>query len=110
MGRHSALVSYLLVVLLAICGRISVPGGNLLGGGGDGSDSNDPRTWRTVITDIPAINIFRSLMLPSKISATSAMKMWPISGAAPRNRLGGYRAEGSIPPDRVRPEGVTTRL
>jgi anaerobic selenocysteine-containing dehydrogenase len=56
MNRHSALVSYLLVVLLAICGRIGVPGGNYLIGGGPGSDPNDPRTWRTMVTDIPAIN------------------------------------------------------
>jgi len=56
MNRHSALVSYLLVVLLAICGRIGVPGGNYLVGGGAGSDPNDPRTWRTMVTDIPAIN------------------------------------------------------
>ncbi len=56
MNRHSALVSYLLVVLLAICGRISVPGGNYLVGGGAGSNPSDPRTWRTLVTDIPAIN------------------------------------------------------
>jgi len=56
MNRHSALVSYLLVILLAICGRIGVPGGNYLVGGGAGSDPNDPRTWRTMATDIPAIN------------------------------------------------------
>ena len=68
MGRHSAFVSYLLVVLLAICGRISVPGGNLLGGGRDESDPNDPRTWRTVITDIPAINgNFPPNVLPEEI-------------------------------------------
>jgi len=68
MGRHSALVSYLLVVLLAICGRISVPGGNLLVGGGPGSDPNDPRTWRTLITDIPAINgMFPPNVLPEEI-------------------------------------------
>ena len=34
MNRHSALVSYLLVVLQALCGRIGVPGGNYLVGGG----------------------------------------------------------------------------
>jgi anaerobic selenocysteine-containing dehydrogenase len=56
MNRHSALVSYLLVVLLAICGRIGVSGANYLVGGGAGSDPSDPRTWRTLITDIPAIN------------------------------------------------------
>ena len=68
MNRHSALVSYLLVALLAICGRISVPGGNLLTGGGAGSDPNDPRTWRTLITGIPAINgMFPPNVLPEEI-------------------------------------------
>jgi len=55
MNRHSALVSYLLVVLLAICGRIGVPGGDYLVGGKMYSDPNDPKTWRTAVTDIPAI-------------------------------------------------------
>lgn len=55
MNRHSALFSYLLVVLLAICGRIGVPGGNYLTGGRLYSDPNDPKTWRTQVTDIPAI-------------------------------------------------------
>ncbi len=68
MNRHSALVSYLLVVLLAICGRISVPGGNYLIGGGPSSDPNDPRTWRTLVTDIPAINgLFPPNVLPEEI-------------------------------------------
>ncbi len=56
MNRHSALVSYLLVVLLSLCGRIGVPGGNYLLGGGSGADPRDPRVWRTLLTDIPAIN------------------------------------------------------
>jgi anaerobic selenocysteine-containing dehydrogenase len=68
MNRHSALVSYLLVVLLAICGRIGVPGGNYLVGGGAGSGQNDPRTWRTLLTDIPAINgMFPPNVLPEEI-------------------------------------------
>jgi len=56
MNRHSALVSYLLVVLMAVCGRIGVPGGNYIVGGGTYSDPNDPKTWRSLATDIPAIN------------------------------------------------------
>ena len=56
MNRHSALVSYLLVVLLALCGRIGRPGGNYLLGEGGGSDPRDPKVWRTLSTDIPAIN------------------------------------------------------
>ncbi|MGA8848741.1 MAG: molybdopterin-dependent oxidoreductase [Dehalococcoidia bacterium] len=68
MNRHSALVSYLLVMLLAICGRIGVPGGNYLVGGGAGSDPSDPRTWRTLITDIPALNgMFPPNVLPEEI-------------------------------------------
>lgn len=54
MNRNSALVSYLIVVLLTLCGRIGVPGGNYLLGGG-GGEANDPRAWRTLRTDIPAI-------------------------------------------------------
>lgn len=73
MNRHSALVSYLLVVLLAICGRIGVPGGNYLIGGGAGSDPNDPRTWRTVITDIPAI----LGMFPPNVMAEEIMNDHP---------------------------------
>ena len=56
MNRHSALVSYLLVVLLAICGRIGMPGGNYLLGDGGGAAPRDPKVWRSLATDIPAIN------------------------------------------------------
>ncbi|MBA3027940.1 MAG: molybdopterin-dependent oxidoreductase [Desulfobacteraceae bacterium] len=55
MNRHSALVSYLLVVLRAICGRIGMPGGSYLPKAGY-RDPRDPRAWRTLLTDIPAIN------------------------------------------------------
>ncbi|MCG6912060.1 MAG: molybdopterin-dependent oxidoreductase [Deltaproteobacteria bacterium] len=55
MNRHSALVSYLLVVLQAVCGRIGVPGGNYLPKV-KYRDPRDPRVWRTPSTDIPAIN------------------------------------------------------
>lgn len=68
MGRHSALNSYLLVVLLAICGRIGVQGGNYLTGGKNYSDPNDPRTWRTQSTGIPAINgMFPPNVMPEEI-------------------------------------------
>jgi anaerobic selenocysteine-containing dehydrogenase len=68
MNRHSALVSYLLVVLLTICGRIGVLGGNYMEGRGTGSDPNDPRVWRTLLTDIPAINgMFPPNVLPEEI-------------------------------------------
>ena len=55
MNRHSALVSYLLVVLQAVCGRIGMPGGTYLPKARP-KDPRDPRVWRTLKTDIPAIN------------------------------------------------------
>jgi len=72
MNRHSTLVSYLLVVLLAICGRICTPGGNYFPGGLMGgrthSDPDDPNTWRTVITDIPAMQgMFPPNVMPEEI-------------------------------------------
>ena len=69
MNRHSALVSYLLVVLLAICGRIGVQGGNYLVGGKMYSDPNDPKTWRTAVTNIPAIGgMFPPNVMPEEIA------------------------------------------
>jgi anaerobic selenocysteine-containing dehydrogenase len=68
MNRHSALVSYLLIVLLTICGRIGMPGGNYMEGRGTGSDPDDPRVWRTISTNIPAINgMFPPNVLPEEI-------------------------------------------
>jgi anaerobic selenocysteine-containing dehydrogenase len=72
MNRHSTLVSYLLVVLQAICGRIGVPGGNYfpsrLAGGMVHSDPDDPNTWRTRVTNIPAIQgIFPPNVMPEEI-------------------------------------------
>ena len=69
MNRHSALVSYLLVVLLAICGRIGVPGGNYLAGGKMYSDPKDPKTWRTAVTNISAIGgMFPPNVMPEEIA------------------------------------------
>ena len=72
MGRHSTLQSYLIVVLLAICGRICTPGGNYFTGRiigeRDHSDPDDPNTWRTVKTDIPAIQAqFPPNVMPEEI-------------------------------------------
>jgi anaerobic selenocysteine-containing dehydrogenase len=54
MNRHSTVVSYLVGILMAICGRIGVPGGNLFPGYlmpmGAHSDERDERTWRTTET------------------------------------------------------------
>lgn len=68
MNRHSGLVSYLLVVLLTICGRIGVRGGNYLAGGKLYSDPDDPGTWKTAMTGIPAIaGMFPPNVMPEEI-------------------------------------------
>lgn len=59
MNRHSAVSSYLAGTLLAICGRTGVRGGNVFHGElmpmGSHSDERNPKTWRTVATNFPAI-------------------------------------------------------
>jgi len=76
MTRHSTLLSYLENVFLAVCGRIGVRGGNIfpvgLRGGGDGRrespDEREARSWRTVVTNYPAItNLYPPNVMPEEI-------------------------------------------
>jgi anaerobic selenocysteine-containing dehydrogenase len=72
MGRHSTATSYLQVILLALCGRIGVPGGNIIPGHlmplGSHSDERDHRTWQTVATGFPAImGVFPPNVMPEEI-------------------------------------------
>jgi anaerobic selenocysteine-containing dehydrogenase len=72
MNRHSTATTYLHVILLAICGRICVPGGNVMPGAmmpiTAHSDERDERTWRTVTTDFPAIaGVFPPNVMPEEI-------------------------------------------
>ena len=72
MNRQSTATSYLELILLAICGRIGVPGGNVIPGHlmplGSHSDERDPRTWRTVATNFPAImGTFPPNVMPEEI-------------------------------------------
>ena len=57
MGRHSTLNSYFVHVLGAVCGIFGVRGGNVIPGMvmpmGFHADERDPKTWRTVATDLP---------------------------------------------------------
>jgi anaerobic selenocysteine-containing dehydrogenase len=74
MNRHSTVTTYLQAILLAICGRICVPGGNVIPGNlmpiASHSDERDPRTWRTVATDFPAITgVFPPNVMPEEILA-----------------------------------------
>ena len=72
MGRHSTTCSYLESILLSICGRIGSPGGNFIPGHllpiGAHSDERDPKTWRTVATNFPAImGTFPPNVMPEEI-------------------------------------------
>lgn len=75
MDRQSTMNSYLEMILMAVCGRIGTPGGNVFPGHmmplGPHSDERDPRTWRTVETDFPAImGYFPPNVLPEEILST----------------------------------------
>lgn len=73
MNRHSSLVSYLMVVLLAVCGRICTPGGNYFRGLIAGKfhptpEPDDPNIWRTLVSDIPEIHsMFPPNVMPEEI-------------------------------------------
>ena len=59
MNRHSTLTSCLYNLLLAVCGRLCVPGGNVIPGKfipiGSHTDERDPKHWHTVSTDFPIL-------------------------------------------------------
>jgi anaerobic selenocysteine-containing dehydrogenase len=72
MNRHSTATTYLLIILLAVCGRICVPGGNVIPGHlmpiGSHTDERSERTWRTVTTDFPALmGTFPPNVMPEEI-------------------------------------------
>ena len=90
MNRHTTLVSWLEVIMSAICGRIGVRGGNMIPGSllarGGHTDERDPRTWRTVATDIPAIaGNFPPNVMPEEIMSDSDERLRAVlvSGANP---------------------------
>ncbi|TGE31643.1 molybdopterin-dependent oxidoreductase [Desulfosporosinus sp. Sb-LF] len=73
MGRHSTLTTYLEIILLAICGRLCVPGGNVIPGClmtmGSHSDERNPKYWRTVATDFPPImGMYPPNVMPEEIN------------------------------------------
>lgn len=72
MNRHSTAASYLHLVLLAVCGRICMPGGNVIPGQimpiGAHTDERDSKTWRTVATGFPALmGVFPPNAMPEEI-------------------------------------------
>jgi anaerobic selenocysteine-containing dehydrogenase len=72
MNRHSAASSYLAAILLAVCGRICVPGGLIFPGHlmptGAHSDERHPTTGRTAATNFfPVAGSFPPNALPEEI-------------------------------------------
>jgi anaerobic selenocysteine-containing dehydrogenase len=73
MGRHSTLNSYFVHILGAVCGIFGVRGGNVIPGMvmpmGYHADERDPKTWRTVTTDLPpvAAGSFPAAAMPEEI-------------------------------------------
>jgi anaerobic selenocysteine-containing dehydrogenase len=62
----------LIVILQSICGRLCVPGGNVINGHmmpiGPNSDERDPKTWRTVATNaFPVCGVFPPNVMPEEI-------------------------------------------
>lgn len=72
MNRHSTLATYLHMLLLAVCGRFCVPGGNVIPGSvvplGGHDDERLEKTWRTLETDFPSImGYFPPNVMPEEI-------------------------------------------
>ncbi len=90
MNRHSAVSSSLAIILLAICGRIGVRGGNVFHGQlmplGSHSDERNPKTWRTAATGFPAImGCFPPNAMPEEIMSDNPERLRAVfvSGAHP---------------------------
>ncbi|MCF8144979.1 MAG: molybdopterin-dependent oxidoreductase [Deltaproteobacteria bacterium] len=90
MDRQSTLNSYLEMLLMAVCGRIGTPGGNVFAGHlmpmGPHSDERDPGTWRTMETGIPAImGYFPPNVVPEEIMSRNKdrLRAMIISGSNP---------------------------
>ncbi|MCD4717006.1 MAG: molybdopterin-dependent oxidoreductase [Desulfobacterales bacterium] len=90
MDRQSTMNSYLEMILMAVCGRIGTPGGNVFNGHlmplGPHSDERDERTWRTASTGIPAImGYFPPNVIPEEILSQKddRLRAMIVSGANP---------------------------
>jgi anaerobic selenocysteine-containing dehydrogenase len=90
MDRQSTMNSYLEMILMAVCGRIGTPGGNVFPGHlmplGPHSDEREPNTWKTVETNFPAImGYFPPNVVPEEILSgkKERLRALIVSGANP---------------------------
>ena len=90
MGRHSGLNSYLIVILMALCGRLCVPGGNVIPGHmmpiGSHTDERNPKVWRAVATNsFPVCGVFPPNVMPEEILSDSSERLRAVivSGSNP---------------------------
>lgn len=80
MNRHSTLATYLYMLLAAVCGRYCVSGGNVIPGSvmplGGHNDERDEKTWRTMVTDFPAImGYFPPNVMPEEIESDNPKRL-----------------------------------
>lgn len=73
-SRHNTVACYLLLVLMAVCGVLLMPGGcivqDVFAGRGESSDENDPNTWRTVETGkFPVLGVYPVAVIPAEIQS-----------------------------------------
>ena len=90
MNRHSAVSTYLSVLLQALCGRIGVRGGSVFPGHllplGSHSDERDERTWRTVATNsFPVMGAYPPNVMPEEILSDHPQRLRAVfvSGSNP---------------------------
>jgi anaerobic selenocysteine-containing dehydrogenase len=90
MDRQSTMNSYLEMILTAVCGRTGTAGGNVFPGHlmplGPHSDERDPKTWRTVETNFPAImGYFPPNVVPEEILSVKKERLRAliVSGSNP---------------------------
>ena len=99
MGRHSTLNSYLELILLTLTGRIGTRRGNVFLGHlmplGSHTPEEDPRTWRTVVTNIPLImGVFPPNVMPEEIDNDHPQRIRAliVSGSNPLRSYADTRA------------------
>ena len=71
MGRHNTLSSYLLIILMCVCGTFLVPGGTIVPDNfalNRSTNEDDPSVWRSTETNrFPVIATFPDGILPAEI-------------------------------------------